>query len=77
LLSTEFILLIGLSCVIATPVAYYFLQGWLKDYQYHITIGAAPFVLSAVIAIAITVLTISFQAIRAAMANPVKSLRTE
>jgi putative ABC transport system permease protein len=77
LLSTEFMLLVGLSCLIATPVAYYFLQHWLADYHYHITIGPAPFVLSALIATAITAVTISFQAIRAASANPIDSLRTE
>jgi putative ABC transport system permease protein len=77
LLSTEFMLLVGLSCLIATPVAYYFLQHWLRDYHYHITIGPAPFVLSALIATAITAVTISFQAIRAASANPIDSLRTE
>jgi putative ABC transport system permease protein len=77
LLSTEFILLVGLSCLIATPVAYYFLQHWLTDYHYHITIGPAPFVLSALIATAITTVTISFQAFRAASANPIDSLRTE
>jgi putative ABC transport system permease protein len=77
LLSTEFMLLVGLSCVIATPVAYYFLQHWLRDYHYHITIGGAPFILSALVAVTITIMTVSVQAIKAGLANPIDSLRTE
>ncbi|AYL94843.1 ABC transporter permease [Mucilaginibacter celer] len=77
LLSKEFILLVMLSCVIATPVAFYFLKGWLQKYEYRITIGPGVFVLSAVAAIVITLVTISFQAIKAALTNPVKSLRSE
>jgi putative ABC transport system permease protein len=77
LLSTDFIVLVGLSCVIASPIALYFLQGWLQKYDYRITIGPLVFILSSVVAIVITLLTISFQAIGAALANPVKSLRSE
>lgn len=77
LLSKEFILLVMLSCVIATPVAFYFLKDWLQKYEYRITIGPGVFVLSAVAAIVITLVTISFQAIKAALTNPVKSLRSE
>lgn len=77
LLSKEFILLVMLSCVIATPVAFYFLKDWLQKYDYRITIGPGVFVLSAVAAIIITLVTISFQAIKAALTNPVKSLRSE
>ena len=77
LLSKDFIVLVFLSCIIASPVAWYFLHGWLASYSYRINIGAGVFVLSALLAILITIITISFQAIKAAIANPVKSLRTE
>jgi predicted permease len=77
LLSKDFILLVGISCIIASPVAFYFLQNWLQKYDYRITIGPGVFIFSAIIAILITLITISFQAIRAALTNPVKSLRSE
>ena len=77
LLSKDFLLLVLLSCFIASPIALYFLRGWLMKYDYRITIGPAVFVLAALAAFAITLVTISFQAIRAATANPVRSLRTE
>jgi len=77
LLSTEFVLIVLLSCAIAIPVAYYFLAKWLMNYEYHAAISWGIFVLSAVGALVITLLTVSFQAIKAAIANPVKSLRTE
>ena len=77
LLSKDFIVLVLISCMIATPVALYFLHGWLLKYDYRISIGPGVFIVSAIMAIMITVITISFQAIKAATANPVKSLRTE
>jgi len=77
LLSKDFILLVIISCVIASPVALYFLHDWLLKYEYRISIGPAVFIMAAVMAIIITLLTISFQAIKAAIANPAKSLRTE
>ena len=77
LLSKDFIVLVIISCVIASPVALYFLENWLQKYNYRISIGADVFVLSAAMAIIITLVTISFQAIKAAVANPVKSLRSE
>jgi ABC-type antimicrobial peptide transport system permease subunit len=77
MLSGDFILLVTISCVIASPVALYFLSGWLQKYDYRITIGPAVFIISAIATIMITLITISFQAIRAAIANPVKSLRSE
>ncbi|MGC4035825.1 MAG: ABC transporter permease [Chitinophagaceae bacterium] len=77
LLSKDFILLVLISCIVASPVAFYFLQNWLMKYNYRISIGAGVFMLSALIAVLITIVTISFQAIKAALANPVKSLRTE
>jgi len=77
MLSREFILLVMISCLIATPLAFYFLDGWLKNYDYHISIGPGVFILSAVVAIIITISTISFQAVKAAVMNPVKSLKSE
>jgi len=69
--------LVLISCVIASPVALYFLKNWLQKYDYRISIGASVFIISAMMAILITIITVSFQAIKAAIANPVKSLRTE
>ena len=77
LLSKDFIVLVIISCFIATPVSFYFLQNWLMNYDYRIGIGADVFVLGALVALLITIITVSFQAIKAAIANPVKSLRTE
>jgi putative ABC transport system permease protein len=77
LLSKDFVMLVLISCLIAAPVSFYFLHNWLMNYDYRINIGAGVFVLGALIALVITILTISFQAIKAAIANPVKSLRTE
>ena len=77
LLSKDFILFVLISCVIASPVALYFLSNWLQKYNYRIHIGAGVFIGAAIMAIVITLITISFQAIKAAVANPVKSLRTE
>jgi len=77
LLSKDFIVLVMISCVIASPIALYFLQNWLMKYEYRISIGPAVFILAALMALIITMATISFQAIRAAVANPSKSLRAE
>jgi ABC-type antimicrobial peptide transport system permease subunit len=77
LLSKDFIVLVLISCVIASPIALYFLSNWLQKYNYRITIGPGVFILSAIVAIMITLVTISFQAIKAALTNPVKSLRSE
>ncbi len=77
LLSTEFIVLVSLSCIIATPIAYYYLNSWLANYDYRIEISWMPFVAATILALLITLVTVSFQAIKAALMNPVKSLRTE
>jgi len=77
LLSGEFVLLVLLSCIIAVPIAWYYLNSWLANYDYRISISWVVFVLAAVAALLITLATVSWQAIRAALANPVKSLRTE
>jgi len=77
LLSKDFIVLVVISCLIASPMAYYFLQNWLMKYDYRISIGPGVFIMSALAAITITLITISFQAIKAALMNPVKSLKNE
>ncbi len=77
LLSKDFIVLVLISCVTASCIAWYFLNGWLQQYAYRITIGAGVFIVSALVALVITIITISFQAIKAAMMNPVKAIRTE
>jgi putative ABC transport system permease protein len=77
LLSKDFIKLVLLAVAIATPVAYYFTQQWLHGFAYRIGLPWWVFILSAVIALTIALATVSFQAIKAAMMNPVKSLRSE
>jgi len=77
LLSKDFILLVLISCFIASPVALYFLNGWLQKYDYRISISPFVFIIAGIVSIVITIITISFQSIKAAIANPVKSLRTE
>jgi putative ABC transport system permease protein len=76
-LSNEFFALVVLSLLIAVPLAYYFMHRWLQDYPYRAALSWWIFALAGISAILITLLTVSFQAIRTAVANPVKSLRTE
>ena len=77
LLSKDFLLWVGISIVIATPIAWYIMNNWLQDFAYRINISWWMFVLSGCIAILIALITVSFQALKASMANPVDSLRTE
>lgn len=77
LFSKEFIILISIAFLIATPLAWYFMNEWLQDYAYRINISWWTFAAGGLAAMIIALLTISFQAIKAAIANPVKSLRTE
>jgi putative ABC transport system permease protein len=77
LLSKDFLKLIALSFVIAAPVAYYFMHRWLLDYAYRINIEWQVFVIVGLGTILLALTTIGFHAIKAAIANPVKSLRTE
>ncbi len=77
LLSRSFLKLVLIAFVIATPIAWYVMNQWLQDFAYRIDIGWWVFALSGVLALAIALLTVSFQAIKAALANPVKSLQTE
>lgn len=77
LLSKDFLKLVVISFFIAAPIAWYFIHKWLEDFAYRIRIPVWVFILSGVIAAVIAFITISIQAIKAATANPVKSLRTE
>ncbi len=77
MLTSEFVVLVLASCVIASPMAYYFLSSWLDNYEYRVDVSWWFFVMAAISALAITLATVSFQSIRAARMNPVKSLRTE
>jgi len=77
LLAKDFLKLILLSFVIASPIAYYLVQKWLADFAYRIDLQWWMFVAAGAIAVTIAFLTVSFQSVRAALANPVKSLRSE
>jgi putative ABC transport system permease protein len=77
LLSLDFIKLVIVAIIIATPVAWYGMNKWLQSYSYRIEIGWGIFFIAGLMAIIIAFLTVSFQAIKAALANPVNSLRTE
>jgi putative ABC transport system permease protein len=77
LLSKDFIKLVCVAIVIAIPVAWFVMNKWLQDFAYRISIEWWMFALAGLLALMITLITISFQAIKAAIANPVKSLRTE
>jgi putative ABC transport system permease protein len=77
LLSRDFLLLVGLAMLIAFPLAWWAMHRWLQDFAYRISIGWEVFALAALLATGIAVLTVSFQAVKAALANPVNSLRSE
>jgi len=77
LLSKDFLKLIVISLVIAVPLAWWAMNKWLQDYSYRISISWWVFVACATAALLIALITVSFHAIRAALMNPVKSLRTE
>ncbi len=77
MLSKDFVVLVVISLFIATPVAWYFMNDWLNDFAYRIHISWWVFVLAGSIAVFIALLTVSFQAVKAAIMNPVISLRSE
>jgi hypothetical protein len=77
LLTRNFLVLVGLSCLIAFPVAWWMMHRWLEDYEYRIVLGWWMFAVAGVIAVLIALMTIGFQSIKAALANPVRSLRSE
>ncbi|WP_299118911.1 ABC transporter permease [uncultured Winogradskyella sp.] len=77
LLSVDFMKLVLISLVISFPLALYFMNNWLQDFAYRINISWTVFVIAGVLALLITFVTVGYQAIKAAIANPIKSLRTE
>jgi len=77
LLIKDYVLLVGLANLIAWPIAYYLMHRWLQDFAYRNSIGVAVFMFSGLLGLAIAMLTVGYQAIRAARANPVDSLRYE
>lgn len=77
MLSKEFVMLVAIAILIATPTAYYFLQQWLERYPYRIAVSWWIFAASGMGALLITLLTVSSQTIKAAVSNPVRSLRSE
>jgi ABC-type antimicrobial peptide transport system permease subunit len=77
LLSKEFVILVTISLLIASPTALYFMHNWLQNYQYRTDLSWWIFASAGLLTIAIALITVSFQAVKAAVANPVKSLRTE
>jgi len=77
LITRNFVFLVGLSCFIAFPVAWYFMDKWLNIFSYNTGLSVMPFVLSALVVLLITMMTVIFHTLKAALANPVKALRTE
>jgi putative ABC transport system permease protein len=77
MLSKDFLKLVLVAIIIASPIAWYASNKWLLDFAYRIDIGISIFIAAGVTAISIALFTVSFQAIKAAVANPIKSLRTE
>lgn len=75
LLSTDFLQLVLLACCIASPVAWWIMHNWLQNYEYRIEISWWKFFAASISAMLIALITISFQSIKAALANPIKSLR--
>jgi putative ABC transport system permease protein len=77
LLSKDFLLLVCISCLIAFPIAWWLMHNWLENYKYRIQISWWIFICAGLLAVLIALFTVSFQAIKAAVTNPVKNLRTE
>ena len=77
LVSRDFLLLVCMSFLISIPLTWWSMHKWLQDFAYRIDIGWQAFLIAAVTAILLALVTVGFQAIKSAMANPIKSLRTE
>jgi putative ABC transport system permease protein len=77
LMTKDFIKLIGIAFVIASPIAYWVMNKWLQDFAFHISIGWWVFALGGFVAVFIALIAVSFQSIKTALMNPVKSLRKE
>ena len=73
----QYFRLVIIANVIALPLAWYFMNGWLNDFPYRVNISWWVFVVAGLLAVVIALVTVSFQAMKAALANPVKSLRAE
>ena len=77
MISSDFLKLVGLALIIALPCSYFIMNNWLADYAYRVTIGLEVLIYASITSIAITILTISYQAIKTALANPTNILRSE
>jgi len=77
LFSKEFTVLIVIAFAMSAPVGYYFMHEWLQDFNYRITIGPDIFILAMIMSVIIAWLTVGYKAVKAALTNPVKSLRSE
>ncbi|MFT7161648.1 MAG: putative ABC transport system permease protein, partial [Bacteroidia bacterium] len=77
ILSKEFLILVGISVIVAFPLAYKFMNNWLQNYAYRIDLNLVPFIVAGVLSIAIAFLTISLQTFKAANSNPVDALKDE
>ncbi|HAH51616.1 MAG TPA: hypothetical protein DCL80_10280 [Balneola sp.] len=77
LINKEFTLLIGLSFLIATPIAWFAMKEWLKDFAYSIELGIGLFLLAGIATLVLSWLVVSFQSIKATLINPVDSLKSE
>ncbi len=77
LFSREFIQLVGIAFVLSTPVAWWVMNGWLKNFEYKISISPVIFLLALLVTVVVALLTVSFQSVKAALTNPVKSLQSE
>ena len=76
-LSIDFLKLVGIAIIVSLPLAWFFMNKWLEDFTYRIEIGLGVFIIAVLLAVAISIMTVSYQSIKAAMVNPVKSLKTE
>jgi putative ABC transport system permease protein len=77
MMSTEFLLLVVISSIVAIPVGYYFMNEWLTGFAYHVSLDAFMFIAAGVLVLVVAGVTISLRTFRAASSNPVKSLRSE
>ncbi len=77
LFSKDFLVLVGIAFVLASPIAWFVLNQWLQGFAYHISLGWPVFVLAGILALLVALMTVSFQAFKAATANPIKSLKSE
>jgi ABC-type antimicrobial peptide transport system permease subunit len=77
MLSREFLILVGIALIVACPLAGWAMHHWLQDYEYRVSLSWTVFALAGSLSFLIAILTVSFQAVKAAVANPVRSLRTE